>query len=88
MSQVETVGNVYMIACGCPVPASDHASRLATLALNIRDYAEGLTARGHPLKLKMGINSGSVSFCSNKWALLLHKSCMMYCWHSLPFIQP
>ena len=55
---------MYMIACGCPVPAADHAPRLATLALNIRDYADTLTVDGHPLKLKMGIHSGSVShFC-------------------------
>ena len=61
---METIGPVYMIACGCPVLADDHAPRLATLALNIRDYAESLTAYGHPLKLKMGIHSGSVShFC-------------------------
>ena len=58
---METIGPVYMIACGCPVPADDHASRLATLALNIRDYADTLTVDGHPLKLKMGIHSGSVS---------------------------
>ena len=58
---METIGPVYMIACGCPVPADDHAPRRATLALNIRDYADTLTVDGQPLKLKMGIHSGSVS---------------------------
>ena len=58
---METIGAVYMIACGCPEPAADHASRLAELALRIREYAEGQSVRGEALKLKMGLHSGSVS---------------------------
>ena len=66
--QVETIGPVYMIACGCPVPAADHASRLATLALEIRDYGASLFVNDEPVHLKMGIHSGSVSlflFCAS-----------------------
>ena len=65
---METIGPVYMIACGCPVPAADHASRLATLALEIRDYGASLFVNDEPVHLKMGIHSGSVSlflFCAS-----------------------
>ena len=60
-AQVETIGPVYMVSCGCPDAAPDHAARLAELALRMSEAVEGsTTVEDEPLLLKMGIHSGQV----------------------------
>ena len=52
---------MYVVSCGCPDAALDHAARLAELALRINEAMEGSTAiDNEPLRLKMGIHSGQV----------------------------
>lgn len=53
--KIRTIGDAYMVACGVPVPRPDHADALASLALEMLDYAN----RG-PLRFRIGINSGPV----------------------------
>ena len=59
--KVETIGPVYMIACGAPQAAVDHAVRLVELAIRLHEAVEGSTTHdGQPLRLKSGIHSGRI----------------------------
>ena len=62
LSQVETVGPVYMVAAGLPVASSDHISRLASLALRIAAAADSFAAvGGEALRVRMGLHTGRVT---------------------------
>jgi class 3 adenylate cyclase len=59
LEKIKTVGDAYMVASGVPEPRADHAEAIAELALRMRDHAADGPG-GHPLRLRIGINSGPV----------------------------
>ncbi|CAG0893744.1 unnamed protein product, partial [Cyprideis torosa] len=64
--KVETIGDAYMVASGCPQvrEASEHASEIAFLALHLLETTKDFDIPGRPstekLKLRIGIHSGPV----------------------------
>jgi class 3 adenylate cyclase len=61
IEKIKTIGDCYMAVCGLPKPCSDHADRMARMALRMaeatRQYAQ---EKGLDLQLRIGINSGPV----------------------------
>jgi guanylate cyclase len=51
--KIRTMGDAYMVAAGVPKPRKDHAEALASVSLEMVEYAN----RG-PLRFRIGINSG------------------------------
>ena len=61
LEKIKTIGDAYMAAAGLPVPAPDHATRAAHMALDMIDALERFNERsGYRLQLRIGINSGAV----------------------------
>ena len=61
LEKIKTVGDAYMVAAGVPRVRADHAHAIADLALRIRDHVATNQVKGHPLSLRIGINSGPVT---------------------------
>jgi class 3 adenylate cyclase len=59
--KIKTIGDAYMVACGVPLPCSDHLGQIADLALEMRAvfYSLPLIKRDQ-LELRIGINCGPV----------------------------
>lgn len=61
IEKIKTIGDCYMAVCGLPRPCSDHAERMARMALRMteatRQYGE---EKGLDLRLRIGLNSGPV----------------------------
>jgi class 3 adenylate cyclase len=61
IEKIKTIGDCYMAVCGLPRPCSDHAERMAHMALRMaeatRKYGQ---EKGIDLQLRIGINSGPV----------------------------
>jgi len=61
IEKIKTIGDCYMAVCGLPRPCSDHAERMARMALRmvqaIREYGND---KGLPLQIRIGLNSGPV----------------------------
>ncbi len=53
--KIRTIGDGYMVAAGVPTPRDDHALAIASMALEMLEYAET-----GPLSFRFGINSGPV----------------------------
>jgi class 3 adenylate cyclase len=53
--KIRTIGDNYMVAAGVPTPTDDHAHALASMALEMLQYA-----KTGPLSFRLGINSGPV----------------------------
>ena len=51
--KIRTIGDNYMVAAGVPTPRDDHAHAIASMALEMLEYA-----RTGPLSFRLGINSG------------------------------
>ena len=61
LEKIKTIGDSYMVAAGLPVPCTDHADRLASLALDISNSFKRMQQdRAIPLHLRIGIHSGPV----------------------------
>jgi len=60
LEKIKTIGDCYMVAAGIPRPRDDHAQALVSLALRMQDVVRDEEFRGHRLRLRIGINSGSV----------------------------
>lgn len=60
LEKIRTIGDNYMVASGVPRPRTDHAQALAHLALEMRDYLEGIMGNGRRVSFRIGINSGPV----------------------------
>jgi len=60
--KVETIGDAYMVAAGCPDECDDHALRIARMAIDMVRAASGVTSPldGEPLRIRVGIHSGPV----------------------------
>jgi guanylate cyclase len=61
LEKIKTIGDSYMVAAGVPSPRADHATALASLALDMVAATEAGGACGElGLQLRVGINSGPV----------------------------
>eukprot|EP00055_Hartaetosiga_balthica_P000101 m.135671 g.135671 ORF g.135671 m.135671 type:complete len:696 (-) comp10129_c0_seq1:385-2472(-) len=58
--KVETIGDAYMVACGCPEECADHALRIANLAIDMVRIAQQVISPldGEPLRIRVGLHSG------------------------------
>jgi class 3 adenylate cyclase len=61
IEKIKTIGDCYMAVCGLPRPCSDHADRMARMALRMMEATRqfGLK-KGLNLQLRIGLNSGPV----------------------------
>ncbi|MBN9086157.1 MAG: adenylate/guanylate cyclase domain-containing protein [Reyranella sp.] len=60
VEKIKTIGDCYMVAAGVPVERPDHASALASLALDMQAAIDSRTFGGRRLAFRIGINSGPV----------------------------
>jgi adenylate cyclase len=96
VEKIKTIGDAYMAVAGLPEPATDHAARLAGMALEMRAAARKTAARfGVELTLRIGIAMGPVmagvigtkKFSYDVWgdpvnlAARLENSCEANCIH-------
>ena len=59
VEKIKTIGDSYMAAAGLPQPASDHAERMAAMALSMLAVVRRIAQEeGLPLSLRIGIASG------------------------------
>jgi class 3 adenylate cyclase len=61
IEKIKTIGDCYMAVCGLPKPCTDHAQKMACMALRMaeatRQYGE---EKGMKLEMRIGLNSGPV----------------------------
>ena len=55
IEKIKTIGDAYMAACGVPEPKADHAKRLLTAALEIKE-----SMKNDEFRIRIGIHSGPV----------------------------
>jgi class 3 adenylate cyclase len=61
LEKIKTIGDAYMAVAGVPTPRKDHASAVASMALELRELARAFaTPTGEPIQIRIGINSGPV----------------------------
>lgn len=61
LEKIKTIGDAYMVVAGLPRRRRDHAAAAARLALDMIAAVERQAAEtGFPLKIRIGLNSGSV----------------------------
>jgi adenylate cyclase len=61
LEKIKTTGDAYMVVSGVPTPRPDHATALATLALDMRDRLVGLVdPKGRPMMIRIGLATGPV----------------------------
>jgi adenylate cyclase len=61
VEKIKTIGDAYMAATGLPLPAADHADRIAGMALDMLDVAQRVSQDvGLTITLRIGIASGPV----------------------------
>jgi class 3 adenylate cyclase len=61
IEKIKTIGDCYMAVCGLPHPYSDHADRMARMALRMMEAIRRYNKeKGTNLQLRIGINSGPV----------------------------
>ncbi|XP_073439124.1 guanylate cyclase soluble subunit alpha-2 isoform X2 [Dendrobates tinctorius] len=59
--KVETIGDAYCVAAGLHRKSKSHAKAIALMALKMMELSEEvLTPDGRPIKMRIGIHSGSV----------------------------
>eukprot|EP00043_Microstomoeca_roanoka_P006449 m.62835 g.62835 ORF g.62835 m.62835 type:complete len:690 (+) comp13416_c0_seq1:198-2267(+) len=58
--KVETIGDAYMVAAGCPEECSDHALRIGRMAIDMVRTAKTIISPldGEPLRVRIGVHSG------------------------------
>ncbi|MBT5918468.1 MAG: adenylate/guanylate cyclase domain-containing protein [Alphaproteobacteria bacterium] len=61
LEKIRTIGDNYMVAAGVPTPRPDHATAMASLALEMLQGLNDIPARaGKSMAFRFGINSGPV----------------------------
>jgi guanylate cyclase len=61
LEKIKTIGDCYMVAAGVPTPRADHATAIASMAIDMREAMRDAEAVGDlGLELRIGINSGPV----------------------------
>lgn len=61
---METIGDAYMVVGGCPVRIPDHASQVATMALDLLHQSGKFKLKHLPktqLRLRIGLHTGKYS---------------------------
>ena len=58
LEKIKTIGDAYMVVGGLPEPSTDHAQRVADMALALSDELRGMAGGAHPLSCRMGIHMG------------------------------
>ncbi len=58
VEKIKTIGDCYMVAAGVPQPRADHAQALTQLALDMQAIVASREFQGHPLRFRIGLNSG------------------------------
>jgi adenylate cyclase len=59
VNKIETVGGVYMVACGAPTAVDDHVLVLTRFCLDIMDLCRGVN--GLDVNIKVGVHVGPVT---------------------------
>ena len=86
LEKIKTIGDAYMAVAGLPVPAADHAERVAHAALDMLEAMERFNARsGYKLQMRIGINTGPVvagivgthRFIYDLWGDAVNTACLM-----------
>ena len=61
IEKIKTIGDCYMAVCGLPHTCSDHADRMARMALRMAEATQEYgKEKGLSLQLRVGLNSGPV----------------------------
>jgi len=61
LEKIKTIGDCYMAVGGIPIPRTDHAERVADMALSLLDEVRVLgRENGCPFELRIGIGTGPV----------------------------
>lgn len=61
LEKVKTIGDAYMVVGGLPEPSTDHASRLAAMALELVDVVSRVEAASRAgIRFRIGMHSGPV----------------------------
>lgn len=75
--KVETIGDAYMVVGGCPVRISDHASQIATMALDLLHQSGKFKLKHLPktqLRLRIGLHTGPC--CAGVVGLTMPRYCL------------
>ncbi|KAJ8686310.1 hypothetical protein QAD02_022104 [Eretmocerus hayati] len=75
--KVETIGDAYMVVGGCPVRIPDHASQIATMALDLLHQSGKFKVRHlpkTPLRLRIGLHTGPC--CAGVVGLTMPRYCL------------
>jgi guanylate cyclase len=61
LEKIKTIGDAYMAVGGLPLPADDHARRVASFALDAQEFLTRFAKeRGLPVVMRVGIHTGEV----------------------------
>jgi class 3 adenylate cyclase len=61
IEKIKTIGDCYMAVCGLPKPCSDHADRMARMALRMIEATQEYgKEKSLDLQIRIGLNSGPV----------------------------
>ncbi|PPC92840.1 MAG: adenylate/guanylate cyclase domain-containing protein [Methylotenera sp.] len=61
VEKIKTIGDAYMVISGAPTPCTNHAERIAAMALDMQIALKEVAAKtGIDMKMRIGINSGPV----------------------------
>lgn len=60
IEKIKTIGDAYMAVSGLPVKAEDHAEKCVKAAIEILEFVNTNQQDGHPLHIRIGLNSGPV----------------------------
>ncbi|KAK9293807.1 hypothetical protein QLX08_011361 [Tetragonisca angustula] len=75
--KVETIGDAYMVVGGCPVRIPDHASQIATMALDLLHQSGKFKLKhlpGTQLRLRIGLHTGPC--CAGVIGLTMPRYCL------------
>ncbi|XP_063978176.1 retinal guanylyl cyclase 2 isoform X2 [Diachasmimorpha longicaudata] len=75
--KVETIGDAYMVVGGCPVRIQDHASQIATMALDLLHQSGKFKVRHlarTQLRLRIGLHTGPC--CAGVVGLTMPRYCL------------
>ncbi len=61
LEKIKTIGDSYMAAAGVPIPLADHASRAASMALDMMEAMDRFNEQSpYKLEVRIGIDAGPV----------------------------
>ncbi|XP_020277564.1 retinal guanylyl cyclase 2 isoform X2 [Pseudomyrmex gracilis] len=75
--KVETIGDAYMVVGGCPVRIPDHATQVATMALDLLHQSGKFKVKhlpNMPLRLRIGLHTGPC--CAGVVGLTMPRYCL------------